>query len=65
MSLGLDSESENRVVKVVRKSSHDCTIFTISHRYSVALNPAMVLKLQAGKLAPAETIIKKEGSYDL
>lgn len=65
MSLGLDSESENRVVEVIRKSSHDCTIFTISHQYSEALNPAMVLKLQAGKLAPAETIIKKEGSYDL
>lgn len=54
MTSGLDSESENQVFEVIRQLSHDRTIFTISHRYSEALNPTMVLKLQAGKLVPAE-----------
>lgn len=54
MTSGLDAESENEVFEVIRRLSQDRTIFTISHRYSDALNPTRILKLQNGRLVTAE-----------
>lgn len=54
MTSGLDAESENEVFEVIRQLSQDRTIFTISHRYSDALNPTRILKLQNGRLVTAE-----------
>ena len=54
MPSGLDAESENEVFEVIRQLSQDRTIFTISHRYSDALNPTRILKLQNGRLVTAE-----------
>lgn len=54
MTSGLDAESENEVFEVIRQLSQDHTIFTISHRYSDALNPTRILKLQNGRLVTAE-----------
>ncbi len=54
MTSGLDAESENEVFEVIRQLSQDRTIFTISHRYSDALNPTCILKLQNGRLVIAD-----------
>lgn len=60
MTSGLDYESEKEVFEVLKELSHNRTIFTISHRFSQALNPTRILKLSEGRLIEVDVAVNND-----
>lgn len=63
---GLDSLTEKRIFKVIKKVSKDRTILTISHRISGVINADKIVVMENGKIVESgtgEALLKKDGWY--